>query len=186
MELRAMLVGGCVLCGLAGTASAAPDACFEASARRYQLDARLLKAMARVESGMNPAAVNLTHRSRTKTVDIGLLQINSSWLPTLARYGIGQRELRDACTNIEVGAWILAGAVARHGNRWQAVGAYNAACTRLKGAACTAQRAAYAWKVYRHMARAPAGTRARTGTAAAGAARIATSSIQLLGVRGSS
>ena len=186
MDLRARLAAGCVMAVVAGTACAAPDACFEASARRYQLDARLLKAMARVESGMNPAAVNLTHRDRTKTVDIGLLQINSGWLPTLARYGIGERELKDACTNIEVGAWILAGAVARHGNQWQAVGAYNAACTQLKGDACTAQRASYAWKVYRHMDRATAGARAPNSAVVTRSARIEASPLQVISVGRSS
>jgi len=143
------------LCGLAQAVQAVPagvqHSCFEASARRYGLDARLLRAIARVESGMRPQAMNRDHRSQTGTVDIGLLQINSGWLPTLAKYGISETDLRHDCTNIEVGAWILAGVVAKNGNHWAAVGAYNAACTKLKGDACTAQRAKYAWKVYRSL-----------------------------------
>ena len=139
------------LTGAAVAAQPVAPECFEASAQRHRLDVRLLKAVARVESGMNPGAVNLSHRERTGTVDIGLMQINSAWLPTLARHGIREANLREPCTNIEVGAWILADVVARHGNQWQAVGAYNAACTRLKGEACTAQRAAYAWKVFRRL-----------------------------------
>lgn len=125
--------------------------CFESSAARHGLDARLLRAIARVESGMNPRAMNLSHQEQSGTVDVGLMQINSGWLPTLAKFGINEGDLKNVCTNIDVGAWILSGVMKKNGNDWQAVGAYNAACTKLKGTACTAQRSKYAWKVYRSM-----------------------------------
>jgi soluble lytic murein transglycosylase-like protein len=125
--------------------------CFTNSAERHGLDAALLRAVAAAESGMRADAVNAAHRQRTSTVDIGLMQVNSAWLPRLAAYGIGERELHQPCTNIDVGAWILAQSFARHGNHWTAVGAYNAGCTRLKGEDCTRQRASYAWRVYRRL-----------------------------------
>ena len=98
-------------------------ACFEAAAARYRLPVSLLSAISRVESAGNADAL---HHNRNGSVDIGHMQINSAWLPTLARYGIDQKQLAEACTNTHVAAWILAQNIARLGYNWEAIGAYNA------------------------------------------------------------
>lgn len=121
--------------------------CWETAGARHGVHPWLLAAIAKVESGFDPRAVNATHAARTGSVDLGLMQINSSWLPVLARHGITREALLDACTSIAVGAWILADLFARHGVTWEAVGAYNAACVRIERAECTARRAGYARKV---------------------------------------
>ena len=115
-----------------GLAAALPaHACWDEAATRYGVSSALLYAIARTESGLNPQAIG---RNSDGSRDIGLMQINSVWLPALASLGIGERDLFDPCTNIHVGAWILAGNVRRLGDTWEAVGAYNAASPALRRA----------------------------------------------------
>lgn len=126
--------------------------CFERAAQAYQLDPALLRAVAHVESSMKQHAMNTSHAEKTGSVDIGLMQINSRWLPKLATFGITREMLeKDACQNLLVGAWIMKDALNRQGDNWWGVGSYNASCTSLKGKDCERARYAYAWKVYRAM-----------------------------------
>ena len=127
------------------------SACWSDAERLYGVSSHLLYAVARAESDLQPGAMNLTHRARTGTYDIGLMQINSSHLPKLASFGISERDLLEPCTSIMVGAWLLADSFARRGVSWDAVGAYNAACRQLKGDDCAAARSRYAWRVYRRL-----------------------------------
>ena len=128
-------------------------ACWEDAAQRYKVSSALLYAIARTESGLNPQALG---RNPNGSRDIGLMQINSAWLPKLASLGIDERNLFEPCTNIHIGAWILAGNIQRLGHTWEAVGAYNAASPAL--------RRAYIEKVRRHLpAAAPHPSTNRTG-----------------------
>ena len=117
------------------------DHCFEEAGARYGVSPELLRAIAHVESGMNPLAHNPGNKNGSE--DIGLMQINSRWLPELGKYGIRRSDLWEPCTSIHVGAWVLAGNIRRLGNTWQAIGAYNAKSKK--------KRIDYANRVYRHL-----------------------------------
>jgi soluble lytic murein transglycosylase-like protein len=122
-------------------ASFPAQACWEQAAAWYHVNPHLLYAIAKTESGLNPAAINRSNKNGS--YDIGLMQINSRWLPTLKKYGVEEKDLYDACTSIQVGAWILAQNMQRMGVTWEAVGAYNARDPAL--------RIKYAMKVHKNL-----------------------------------
>ena len=133
-------LASCSLAALLIAAALPAHGCWDAAAARYQVNSTLLYAIARTESGLDPKAVG---RTTNVSRDIGLMQINSSWFAQLARYGIEESHLLDPCTNIHVGAWILAQNVSRYGYTWEAVGAYNAVDP--------GRRERYVEKVRRHL-----------------------------------
>jgi hypothetical protein len=96
--------------------------CWESAGATYHLDPWLLFAYAKTESSYNATAMN---RNSNGSYDIGLMQINSSWLPTLKRYGIGAQDLLNPCRSIFVGAWIAAQNIQRFGYNIDGIGAYN-------------------------------------------------------------
>lgn len=102
--------------------------CFIQAADRYQIDHRLLIAIAEVESSMNPRAIGQNKRNgKVISEDVGLMQINSSWFPLLEKMGVTRDVLiENPCQNIFVGAWILAKNISANGVNWESVGAYNA------------------------------------------------------------
>ena len=121
-------------------ASTAPACTWESVGAKYNINPALLYAIAKTESGLNPKAVG---RNTNGSYDIGMMQINSSWLPTLAKHGITERHLYDPCVSLDVGAWVLAQNMSKLGNSWNAVGAYNAVTP--------SKRVTYAQKVYRNI-----------------------------------
>ena len=114
--------------------------CFDEAAAKYAVDAKMLQAIATVESKMTSGIVGPANKNGT--YDIGMMQINSSWLPKLKQAGISESQLKnDACTNVHVGAWILSESFKTYGKNWRAIGAYNAISEDL--------RTIYAQKVYK-------------------------------------
>jgi soluble lytic murein transglycosylase-like protein len=137
-RIRSMKAG---LTAIAFFACGTAHACWEEAGAKYGVNPYLLYAIARTESGLNPSAINRSNKNGS--YDIGLMQINSRWLPTLRKYGITEEQLFDPCVSIHVGAWVLAQNIGRMGNSWEAVGAYNARDPEL--------RLRYARKVYKNI-----------------------------------
>lgn len=98
--------------------------CFIQAGQYYQIHPNLLWGIARVESNFNPYAIN---KNSNGTYDIGIMQINSSWIPVLKSYGLKNSSwLWNPCYNIYVGAWVLNQCIQKLGYTWEAVGCYNA------------------------------------------------------------
>jgi len=88
----------------------------------------------------------------------------------LKKYGIYERDLYDACTNINVGAFLLSDFVRMYGNTWRAVGAYGAGMAADKEQA----RIGYAQLVQQAYDRItnPAPTKSATARVSRGAVRV--------------
>jgi len=121
--------------------SQAYQVCVEESSKTYGINPLIVYAIIKTESGFNPYAIN---KNKNGTYDIGLMQINSSWLPFLSKYGYTVNHLFDPCINAKVGTWILAKCISKFGYNWKAIDCYN------KGNNATG-KGAYVWKVYEHM-----------------------------------
>ncbi len=99
--------------------------CFNEAGEKYNISPLILAAMAYTESSFNSKAINADNKN--KSVDYGLMQINTFWLPHLKKMNINEDDLiNDACLNVHVGAWVLAQNFKLNGDNWESIGAYNA------------------------------------------------------------
>lgn len=96
--------------------------CYEEAGYRYGISPNLLYAISKGESSFNPVAINYNSNG---SYDYGLMQINSSWEPTLRKLGVPWDSLANPCTNVMVGAWVLSQCIQDYGYTWSAVGCYN-------------------------------------------------------------
>ncbi len=109
--------------------------CFEEAEKAYGINQALIESIARIESNLNPKAVN---KNLNGSIDIGLMQINSFWVKTLA---LNADELiSNPCYNTMTGARILRQCIERYGYTWEAVGCYNATSKH--------KRVNYSWKIF--------------------------------------
>lgn len=108
--------------GLGLFASDVPLHCINEAAAEYHLPAKLIVSVLNVEQGR----VGMATQNRNGSYDLGPMQINTSWWPTLSSYGITQQDVRyNPCVNVKVGTWILAHAIAQGDDLLQGIGDYN-------------------------------------------------------------
>jgi soluble lytic murein transglycosylase-like protein len=107
--------------------------CIFAAAQTYAVPPSVILGILNVEGGRIGQAV----RNTNNTYDLGPMQINTIWMPELARYwGVSEaralREVRDnACINIGVGAWILRQKMNQTGSLYQGIAWYHSATPHL-------------------------------------------------------
>lgn len=138
---------------VAGSFSLSAEAfCFKEAGARYQIDPRLLMAIAQQESGMNPTIINTNRNKSGKAVsyDYGVMQVNSNHIPKLMGMGIIKSKddlLNNPCLNVQIGAWILATHLQKCGVNWSCLGSYNAGFSENNEQ--ETKRLNYARKIYR-------------------------------------
>jgi soluble lytic murein transglycosylase-like protein len=103
-------------------------ACMALVASLDRLPPRVLPSIAAVEGGQ----LGTISRDPDGSEDLGIMQINSSWLPVIARVThadpttVRERLLHEACFNISAGGAILRTYLdAEHGDLMQAIGDYH-------------------------------------------------------------
>ncbi|WGM08765.1 lytic transglycosylase domain-containing protein [Arsenophonus nasoniae] len=111
--------------------STAQAFCFNEAGAIYQIDPKLLKAIAQQESSLSAKAVNINRdkQGRVLSVDYGLMQVNSTHIRKLQKMGIIHNHedlLNQPCLNVKIGAWILAQHLRECGVNWACLGSYNA------------------------------------------------------------
>ena len=110
------------------SAEARIHACLTAAADAYRLPAALILILLKVEGGRLGSVSSNTN----DTVDIGPMQVNTIWVPLIARHWrttpqAAYAALRNNfCANVEGGTWILRQALDdARGDFWSGVGLYH-------------------------------------------------------------
>lgn len=125
----------------------------------------LAMAIADVESGFRPWAVNVQGKSHyfqdkgaalavihkaaahKKSYDVGLMQINSYWL---RRLKLDPEHVLDPKINVIIGCWILSEEVKRYGLTWKAIGSYHTPIDKKPARAkAYANKVLKAWEGYK-------------------------------------
>lgn len=103
-------------------------ACMAAAAAFYHLPPRVLPSIQAVEGGR----IGLVHPNTNGTADLGLMQVNTTWIVPLARYArmspdqVARRLLYDGCFNVAASAAIMRVYLSEaHGNLMVAIGHYH-------------------------------------------------------------
>src|SRR6266702_6194135 len=125
---RALVTVAVGLAVLAAAGQARAD-CFDEAAKYQKVNPLILRAIAWQESHNQPDAMN---KNANGSTDYGLMQINSVHLGQLAQYGISTTTLMQPCKSVYIAAWHLRQTMNKHGNTWQAVGAYHSETPSLR------------------------------------------------------
>ena len=95
---------------------------FEEAGEYYRIDPKILYSIAKKESNFNTNAIN---RNSNGSVDIGIMQINSSHLKEIEKFGFKKEHLFNPKINIYAGAWLLKRCFNKHGVSKDGITCYN-------------------------------------------------------------
>ena len=110
-------------CSLSPFATAKNVDCITEAAQCFQINPLIIKAIIWSESKNQPQVVN---RNKNRTIDVGIMQINTIHFSQLKELGIDEVLLRNnSCANVFSGAWILKQNIERYGYSWDSIGNYH-------------------------------------------------------------
>lgn len=99
-----------------------PLDCINRAAILYHVPVTIILAVLKNENGRNGDAI----KNKNGSIDYGIMQINSIWLPKIAGYGYTREDIQyNACKNVEVGTWILSQSISKGKNLWSGIGDYH-------------------------------------------------------------
>lgn len=107
--------------------------CIFAAAQTYSVPPAVIMGILHVEGGR----VGMASKNTNGTEDLGPMQINTIWLPELARHwnvpqATAKRLVRDdACVNIGVGTWILRKKINDAGSLYKGIAWYHSATPKF-------------------------------------------------------
>lgn len=107
--------------------------CIFAASQTYSIPPSVILGVLKVEGGK----VGMANLNKNGSYDLGMMQINTVWVPTLAKYwkvepSVAIRYLRDdGCVNIGVGAWILRSKMDQTGSLYDGIAYYHSATPHL-------------------------------------------------------
>lgn len=112
-----------LLLSLSPTVYAQHSDCVHEAAQCFKINPLIIKAIIWQESNNRQHVVNI---NTNKTLDVGIMQVNSIHFKILKSQGISERELREnSCTNIFSGTWILNQVIKDNGYSWEGIGRYH-------------------------------------------------------------
>ena len=113
---------------------------FDGPCAKYGVPKALALAIARQESGLHPWIINISGRdvrphnreealavaqaalNAGRSFDVGIMQVNVYWI---RKYRLPLDLVLDPRANVQIGVWILAQEIQRHGLNWRAVAYYH-------------------------------------------------------------
>lgn len=108
-------------------------ACLMLASHSYDVPPAVMVGIMHVEGGR----VGQMSRNTNGTYDLGPMQVNSRWVPELARYWrVDERKARtlirdDGCVNVKVAAWILHQKIEETGSLYGGIAHYHSATPGL-------------------------------------------------------
>jgi soluble lytic murein transglycosylase-like protein len=97
------------------------------ASRKYSINPKILWAIMKVESEYKKTI----HINSNGSFDVGVMQINSLWIKSLANKGFKANLLNDS-NNINIACYILKENMNKGYSLWQAVGLYHSSNKRLQ------------------------------------------------------